>query len=121
MRDFTNTATKPGLAPLTYEQGRDFASNASRLSAGENLTMTPTMKRLVGGFSNALNESNAQAAETAGVRPLYDSAMREYRNAARLRSVGEGAKSLAKSTAGKAGLVGLGGTAGYAAKKFLDK
>lgn len=120
-RDFTNAATKPGAAPLTYREGRDFASNAGRLSAQENLTMTPTMKRQVAAFSRAMDQANADAATRAGVGPLYTDAMREYRNAARLRSATATAKDIAKTTAGKAALVGLGGGAGYyAARKLIE-
>jgi hypothetical protein len=57
VRDFLNRVTDPKQPPLTFEPARDFYSNASRLSADEFDGLTPNMKRQVGNFRDALDNS----------------------------------------------------------------
>ena len=118
-RDFTRAATMPDAPPIDYQAGRDFASNAGRLSAEENLRMAPTMKRQVALFAKAMDEANEGAATQAGQGPLYGKAMREYRNAKRLEDATDALKDLATSKAAKYGAAA--GIGGYAAKKILGK
>ncbi len=82
---FLQRTTAPNSPPLTYETSRDFASNAGRLSADENSRMIPPMRAQVSRLTQALNDANARAAESAGVGPQYNDAMSEYRNAMRIR------------------------------------
>lgn len=112
VRDFVTRATAPNAKPLTYSELRDFASNASRLSADEAGRLTPAMKREMGAFAQSLNKANEGAAEAAGVGDKYRAAMNEYRNAARLNDFKQGVKDVAKSQAIKT--VG-GGLLGYEA------
>jgi hypothetical protein len=96
---FLQRTTAPGSNPLTYEQARDFASNAGRLSADESSRMIPPMKAQVSRLSQALNDANAKAAESAGVGPQYQSAMTEYRRAKALQDAGQSALKFGKKAA----------------------
>lgn len=109
LNKFLQRTTAPGLAPLTYEHGRDFASNASRLSANETTRLTPPMKAQVNEFAGALGDANRTAAEQAGVGPLYSDAMNEYRRAMKIKAAKGALGQAANSTLGKVvGGTGLG-------------
>lgn len=84
-RKFLKRVTNPNLADMTYEEARDFASNISRLSADEYGRLTPVVSREVANLRVALNKSIAEAAQKAGKLSEYESAMKEYARAARLR------------------------------------
>lgn len=115
MNRFLQRTTSPGSEPLTYEQGRRFASNAGRLSTQESLSSNPMMQRQVSALARALGDANEKAAEQAGVGALYRDAMTEYRHGMALRGAKDTAVALAKSTAAKYVLGGLGLGAGYGA------
>lgn len=66
---------------MTYEVGRDFQSNAGALSAAENAVTNRKMKMIVGEFAEAMKSSNREAAAKLGFGDLFDSAMKEYRQA----------------------------------------
>ncbi len=120
IRDFLKRVTDPEKGPLTYQEGRDFASNASRLSADEAQRLTPVMKRQAGQFMAALNASLSQAADQVGKLDVYQKAMSEYHNAMRLRALGEGAKDVLTSTAAKAAAgAGAGAAGAYAVREAL--
>jgi len=109
--DFIN-ATSPGAGPVTYEAGRDFASNAGRLSGQDSAAMNGPMGRQVKLLSQALNTANEDAANQAGVGDQYRAAMKEYRQAQTLKS---GFKTAAKVGGS---IIGLG-AAGDLARKYL--
>ncbi len=120
MNKFLQRTTSPGSEPLTYEQGRRFASNAGRLSTQESMNANPMMKRQVSALAGALRDANESAAEQAGVGDLYRDAMREYRHGMALRGVKDSAGEIAKSTAMKYALGGAaGGAAAYGVRKAL--
>lgn len=127
MNDFSKT-TQPiqvGDAqvtppPLTYEQGRDFASNAGALSTRETTAMNSKMQRQVTQFSMALKDANRQAATQVGMGELYDQAMKEYRQAKTLEDAAEVLKKYGVKAAAAAGL-GAAGTAGYSIYRDLTK
>ena len=104
----------PGTAPppVTYEAGRDFASNAGRLSTTEAEAMKGDMGRQVKLLASALNDANRDAAVRAGVGDQYDAAMKEYRQASQLKT---GLKTAAKVGGSVLGL----GAAGNLARKYL--
>jgi hypothetical protein len=104
IRDFIRRATDPEKPPITYEEARDFYSNASRLSVDEMNRLTPVMKRQIGQFVRNLNESIEGAASDAGKLSKYKGAMKEYRQAKWLESKIQ----LAKEWALK-GALGYGG------------
>lgn len=105
VKDFINRVTDPNKGPLTYQEARDFYSNASgRLSDAEAAKLKPNMKFWLGQFTRDLDGSIRDSAESVGKGQQYGQAMSEYRNAARLRSAAkEGAK-----WAGR-GALGVGG------------
>ena len=110
---FVKAATDPGATPITYEVGRDFASNAGRLSAQERMKANPAMSRQVAMLAKSLNTANEAAAEQAGLGEVYRAAMKEYRQAQQMKE--------AATTVGKGALAAIGGGAALTiAKKLLD-
>ncbi len=98
----------PSTATMTYETGRDFASNAGALSASEKLATNPQMGRQVALFAKAMGEANRDAAASVGMGDLYDSAMKEYAQAKTMQQMG----AIAKKWMGRAAVtVALGGGA----------
>lgn len=90
--------------PMSYEVGRDFASNAGALSTREVTAMNAKMQAQVAKFAKAMKDANRQAAESVGMGDLYDQAMKEYRQAANLQE----ASVVARKWAIRAGLGVLG-------------
>lgn len=118
--DFLKRVTDPDKGALTYEEARNFYSNATRLSADEANRLTPVMKRQVAQFTNALGESISQAAEHAGVRDTYQSAMQEYHRAMQVKAFKEGLVDIAKNKMAQAAAAAGAGAAGaYAVKEAL--
>lgn len=73
--------SQPVTEPMTYEAGRDFASNASGLSSREATALNSKMHRQVVQFSDAMKTANREAAAKVGMGDLYDQAMSEYNKA----------------------------------------
>lgn len=96
VRNFLGRVTDPSKGALTYEEARDFASNISRLSADEFGRLTPVVHREVGTMRMELNKAIGQAAAKAGKMKEYESAMREYAKAAKLRNAIDAFKAGAK-------------------------
>ncbi len=102
----------PDSAPLTYEAGRDFASNAGALSTRETTAMNSKMQRQVTQFAVAMKDANRAAAEQVGMGDVYDAAMKEYRQAKNLQQAKEvltkwavrGAAAMALGASGVAGV-----------------
>lgn len=117
VRDFINRATKPDSKPLTYEEARDFYQNASRLSANETQRLTPNQQRMVGQFARDLGDSISGAADQAGVKPQYQGAMQQYRQASKVQKALDTTKSYATNEIVKK-LPWL--AAAYGAKKLFD-
>lgn len=107
VRKILNRMTDPNKAAMTYEEGRDFASNISRLSANEYGRLTPAVAREVAGLRVALNQANANAAKAAGKMDEYKSAMREYAQAMRLREAIDKSLKVAKKAAPYAAGAGI--------------
>ena len=80
LRDFVRRTSDVSAPPITYEEARDFYTNA-RLSMSEYLQNKPNMWRQVTIFKKALGDAVQQAAQEAGKGPEYRSAMDEYRKA----------------------------------------
>jgi hypothetical protein len=113
VRDFLRRVTDPEQGPLTYADARKFYSNASRLSSAEYQKLTPVMQKAVSQFTADLGHSIGSTAEAAGVGPQYQSAMKEYANASRMkRSVGTATDAIVKYLPYAA--------AGYTAKKIIE-
>lgn len=72
--------------PVTYSEGFDMASAAGKLSAAEKMAMKGQMPSQVKKLADALRTSNREVAVKAGMGELYDAAIKEYRQAARLSS-----------------------------------
>lgn len=108
---FLQEATDPSKPAMTYDRVRDFASTASRLSVDEYNRMTPNVQRLVGQFARQLNDAAGDAAGSVGKQQAFEAAMQEWRSAAKLAGMKQGARSLgAKMATGAA--MGAAGAAG---------
>lgn len=107
----------PANTPMTYETGRDFASNAGSLSASEKMATNPQMGRQVAKFADAMKTANRDAAASVGMGDLYDSAMKEYAQAKLIGNAGE----VLKKWAAKAGIVAALGGAGKAGYDIYGK
>lgn len=119
MSRFIQRTTAPDSAPLTYKESRDFSSNLGRLSADENIRMTPPMQKQVSDLAAALNDANYEAAQKAGVGDLYLSATKEYKQALKMRGLLDSSIDVAKKIAAKTLITGAGGLAGYEIYKGL--
>lgn len=108
VKDFTKaTAITPVGSPgeVSYAAGRDFSSNAGKLSAAEAMKTKGDMGRQVTLLARALNDANEGAAESAGVGDQYRAAMKEYRQIQQLKSAGKFAAKKAIPTIAGGGLV----------------
>jgi len=85
IRDFLRRTTDPEKGPLTYEEARAFYQNATRLSVDEMNRLTPNAKRLVGKFTHELGQSISQTTAESGALKDYQSFMREYHSAMKMR------------------------------------
>lgn len=112
LNDFIK-ARKEGAPDVTYEAGRDFSSNAGALSTRETTAMNAKMQRQVAQFSNAMKEANREAAVKVGMGDMYDSAMKEFRQAKTIKQTG---KVLAKW-----GVAGIGAIEAYRLYHDLSK
>lgn len=106
---------------MTYEVGRDFATNAGALSATEKLNTNPVMKAQVSKLADALKTANREAAVKAGVGDLYDSAMKEYRQAMALQNTRQALAEALKKHGARAALTGAGLAGGYGLYRELTK
>lgn len=111
MKDFLSRVTDPGQPQLTYDEARDFYSNATRLSAQQASKIAPVMKRQLETFREALNASLQQTATQAGKGTQYFNAMQEYSRAMKIQN----AKNILK----KAGIITLGSGVGGAGGHYL--
>jgi len=114
LQAYTRMLRKPpigtsGGAP-TFATMRDFGSTAGRLSAQDRAAASPLMKGQLKQFAKAVDEANRSTASAAGQGEKYSNAMREYRQASKLRDYGKTA-------------AGLGATAliGYKLKHLYDQ
>ncbi len=114
---FIKRVTDPTKGPITYEEARDFYSNATSLSAKEAMAAKPNTARLLGEFRKALDQSLTQAADHVGMGDDYTQAMTDYHKAARIRATIETAKKMAI----KAGVAGATGAAGYGLYKEISQ
>lgn len=85
--DFVKRMTDPEKGPLTYEEARDFYSNASKLSADEMKRLTPKLRFEVTKFARALDAEIRATAGAAGKGEQYGQAMREYAKGAKVKGI----------------------------------
>lgn len=122
VRDFIKRVTDPERGAVTYEEGRDFYQNASRLSVDESKRLTPRMKYEVAQFTEKLGKAIGDTTEQAGKRAQYQAAMEEYHRAMKLKDAIETSKRVGKKALihGAATAIG-GGLIGYSIKEASRK
>lgn len=108
VRKFLLRVTNPDKAPMEYKEARDFASNISRLSANEKMSLTPVVAREVAEMRATLNKSIADAAAKAGKGREYAEAMTEYAKAMRLRNAVDEVVKGTRKALPVAGVAGAG-------------
>jgi len=118
VNDFLRRVTDPKKGPLTFEEARNFYSNATRLSANERMNLNPVAKFQVGRFVAELDASLKATATKAGRGKQYIRAMQEYHKASMLGRVRDvvikhGGKAAAAAVAGAGATAG--GVAAYRA------
>jgi len=102
--DYINKYPADPLAPINYDIGRQFASNAGDLAFGEKQMANKAMLSKVKQFGTALDTSNRAAAVSVGMGDLYDSAMSEFARASNLAEKAAVIKKWAARAAIGAGL-----------------
>lgn len=108
LRDFVRRTADPEAPPITYEEARDFYTNA-RLAMSEYLQTKPNMWRQVTIFKGALDTAIREAVTSVGKGDEYAAAMQEYRKAQAL-------KDLVK----RAAQIGIPAFLGYKADKLIN-
>lgn len=113
LKKFLKRVTDPEAPPMTYDEARDFAKSAGRLSVKQTQATVPEMKMQVAKFAQAMADATQKTADAGGVGDVHAAAMSEYRDAMRVRN----AVNFAKKTA-------IGGSAAisayYAAKNLAQ-
>lgn len=113
IRDFAKRVDPTN--PMTYEEARDFYSNARQLTMEEINSLKPQVKRKVIEFANTLGDSIQKAATSVGQGERYSQALNEYRQA---KSLGEAIDTL-KKWGIRGALTAAGGSAAYHLGKEL--
>jgi hypothetical protein len=108
---FLNRITSPKLGPLTYEEARDYQSLLGNLSANEKMNLPPMVKSDVDTMLAGLKTDVGNAADQVGRGPDYYSAMKQYRQAAQLQDLKQGAKDVVIGPIVKGAAYGIGGAA----------
>jgi hypothetical protein len=108
VRQLIQYLTDPSKPALTYEVGRDFATNIGNLSSKDWASINKPMGRLVADVAAQLNLANANAAKSAGQGAEYLKAMKLYRQASQIRAVFDSFLEGAKKAAPYAGAAALG-------------
>jgi hypothetical protein len=102
-------AQRASAPTMDFETARQFQTSAGRLSAAEQMATKGPMKAKIAELAKALSESNRADAVKGGMGDLYDSAMKEYRQAARIGDYSDALVSALKNRAVQTGLgTGLG-------------
>ena len=118
VRDLVARITDPNQPPLTFEEGRKFYSNATRLSSTELQGMTPQVKKAVVDLTRSLKSSLSDAASSVGVGDEFFNAMSEYHKAMKAKEMIEEVKDILVKKG--IGALGAGALGGYAARKILE-
>jgi hypothetical protein len=103
---------------IDYSRARDFYSNLSHLSAKDNLSLTPSMRRQVGVIVQALKEDIGDTADQVDMASKYYAGMKDYARAMKARRVKDAIVGALKSKAVK---TAVGAGAGYAAFRAIEK
>lgn len=99
----TRQAADAAPGPLTYDEARILQSNASSMSAQEQMTLKGRLKYLIPQFAKSFGEDVQTAADQAGVGVEHATGMKEFANAsARDRTL----KRVGAATATGAGVYG---------------
>jgi len=107
--------------PIDFETARQFQSKAGSLSAAEKMTTDAPMKAKISGLAKALAESNRSDAVAAGMGDVYDSAMRQYRQGAKLSSIKQAIATGLQKHAVEAAIGGAAAGTAYGIYKAATK
>lgn len=123
INDFLKRASDPNKSPMTYDEGRDFYQNASKLSASEKMDTKGSMKAAVAQFASELGKSLNETADRGGRAAQLQQGLKEYSQSKQIQgavsSVGDAVKKNAISSLVKGGLTVAGGAGAYETLKKL--
>jgi hypothetical protein len=117
LNKFLNRVTSPKQGPLTYEEGRDFYSLLSNMSADEKLKMPAPVKYQVQQLAAGLKTDLGNAAETVSRAADYYKGMGDYAKAMKL----QGWYDTAKKYLIRGALAAAGGGAASAGIHFINE
>jgi hypothetical protein len=103
--------------PLDYREARDWASGASRLSAQDKMSASPSLRSNFKQMSHALNDDIGDTATSVGRGEDYAKAMQDYRRASTMADAASAVGKVAKRMAIPAAV----GAGGYSLYHALDK
>lgn len=108
------------VAPMDFEEARMRSSALGRLTGQDRLTGSDWLKAQAKQTGRGLRADTSDATAQVGMQPQFDSAMKEYGQAARLHDVGDAVKSAIKKYAIPAAIgTGAVGT-GYKVLRNLE-
>lgn len=116
LRDFLKRASDPSKGPITFDEARQFQSNASRLTKKDSVNASPAMRRQVAIFADELGKATQSVADQGGVGQDFSGAMQEYGLASNNAKMYQGLKTALAKGAVKSIPYGIGGLlagAGY--------
>lgn len=91
----TRQAAEAAPGPLTYNEARSFQSNASQLSAAEQMGLKGRMKSLIPEFAKSFGRDVQAAADAGGAGPEHAIGMQEYATASsRNRALAKAGKAI---------------------------
>jgi hypothetical protein len=108
INDFLRRATDPAKPPITYEEARDFYTNATKIASGEYTQFSGPMKAQVAEFTRKLGSALNEVAERAGRGEQLQQAMNEYSNAMKMKGAAQTAKDIVMKKILPSGAVGAG-------------
>lgn len=111
INDFLRRVTDPDKAAITYNEARNFYTNATKLSADEFSRLNPVMRRQAAQFVQELGNALSETAARGNKAEVLKGAISEYSNAMKMRT--------AAKTIGKGILTGAGAYGGYEVLKNL--
>lgn len=119
MNKFLQPVTKPNLAPLTYDEARQWYQVLGNLSADEASKLPPSVKRDLAGLVTNLKTDIGNAAGDVGRAADYYKAMGDFAKASRLQDAWATYKPWLIKTGIYATGAGVGVKAGYSLYKLL--
>jgi hypothetical protein len=120
LSDFLARTEEGPLNPaLSFDEGRNFYSNATGMSAADKMATNPSMHRYIGQFTGDLGEALHNVAGAHGQGAQYEQAMQMWQRVKRLEEFVDNAKKVGKY-AGWGAAATYGGSQIHNVRRLLD-